>query len=637
MKKTGLLAFAFALTATTVFGQGRSCATMHNLERLQMADPGYAARMQEIETFTQNYLANHPAENNRAVVTIPVVVHVVYNTATQNISDAQIQSQIAVLNADYAATNSDKSQTPSAFSSLIANTNIQFCLAQRTPAGAATTGIVRKSTTSTSFIDDDKVKYAAQGGDDAWDATKYLNIWVCNLGGGLLGYAQFPGGANATDGVVINYTAFGNTGTAASPYNKGRTATHEVGHWLNLRHIWGDANCGSDLVNDTPTQQTSNYGCPTYPHVTCSNAGDMSMNYMDYTDDACMYMFTAGQSTRMNALFATGGARVGLTTSLGCQAPSGGGTTCATPTGLASSAITSTTATLSWTAVSGATSYTVGLKTSAATTYTNYTATTNSISFTGLTAATTYNFIVTTNCSSGSSTASTSSSFTTSAATTGCSDAYESNNTLSAAKTIATNTNITALIGTSTDVDYFKFTTTTTAKNIQVTLTNLPADYDLYLYNASGTLLAKSINGSTTSETLKYNTSSTGTFYVRVVGYGGVYSTTSCYTLKASVSSTAYRLEEGAAAVVAETELTYNVYPNPTSGLLNVDFVTDKTVENMQLAVYDLSGRMVHQEIIPAIEGKYRATLDLSAEQKGIYQVFLRSEGFSRVEKIVVY
>ena len=118
---------------------------------------------------------------------------------------------------------------------------------------------------------------------------------------------------------MILYSAFGRTGTVNAPYDRGRTTTHEVGHWLNLRHIWGDASCGNDLVSDTPTQQTSNFGCPAYPHVTCSNQGDMSMNYMDYTDDACMYMFSNGQSSRMNALFVSGGARASLVASAGAS------------------------------------------------------------------------------------------------------------------------------------------------------------------------------------------------------------------------------------------------------------------------------------------------------------------------------
>ena len=142
-------------------------------------------------------------------------------------------------------------------------------------------------------------------GSNAWPRDSYMNFWSCNLGGGLLGYAQFPGGPAATDGVVMLYSTVGSISSpgTASPYNLGRTATHEVGHWLNLRHIWGDANCGNDLVADTPTQQTDNGGCPSFPHVTCSNGpnGDMFMNYMDYVNDAAMFMFTRDQATRMNA------------------------------------------------------------------------------------------------------------------------------------------------------------------------------------------------------------------------------------------------------------------------------------------------------------------------------------------------
>ena len=148
-----------------------------------------------------------------------------------------------------------------------------------------------------------------------------MNLWVCKLGGGLLGYAAFPGGAANVDGVVITYTAFGNTGTAAAPFDKGRTATHEIGHWLDLRHIWGD-DCpsgdqcaGSDSVADTPNQECSNAGCPTFPKISCANDpdGDLFMNYMDYTDDACMFMFTSGQSVRMDA--ALDGARLPIQTS----------------------------------------------------------------------------------------------------------------------------------------------------------------------------------------------------------------------------------------------------------------------------------------------------------------------------------
>ncbi|TGE21686.1 T9SS type A sorting domain-containing protein [Hymenobacter aquaticus] len=297
----------------------RQCATMDVLEAQMAADPSLAKRMAAVERHTAQVLSGSAANRITATVTIPVVVHVVYNTTAQNISQAQIDAQIKVLNDDFAKANADASLVPSAFAGVAAGTNVRFVLAKRDPSGAPTTGVIRKSTKTRSFSSNDFVKYSNKGGSDAWPASQYLNLWFCNLGQGLLGYAQFPGGAAATDGVVCLYSSV--PGGSATNYNKGRTATHEVGHWLNLRHIWGDASCGNDLVADTPTQQTSNGGCPTFPHVTCGNQGDMSMNYMDYTYDACMYMFTSGQSARMDALFTTGGSRASLLTSLGGTAP----------------------------------------------------------------------------------------------------------------------------------------------------------------------------------------------------------------------------------------------------------------------------------------------------------------------------
>ena len=161
---------------------------------------------------------------------------------------------------------------------------------------------------------DDKVKKPATGGIAPFQPDTHLNLWVCPLTGGLLGYAQFPGGPPATDGVVINVSAFGTIGTAQAPFAKGRTATHEIGHYFNLRHIWGDTpDCsGSDMVADTPNCAGPNTGMPVFPVVTCNNGpnGDMFMNYMDYTDDAGMFMFTAQQVLRMRAALET--SRAGL-------------------------------------------------------------------------------------------------------------------------------------------------------------------------------------------------------------------------------------------------------------------------------------------------------------------------------------
>ncbi|MFM7901674.1 MAG: zinc metalloprotease, partial [Bacteroidota bacterium] len=226
----------------------------------------------------------------------------IYKTTTENVSLTQIQSQIDVLNKDFGATNTDYNNTPSIFQNVRSgNTGIRFVLDQ----------VVRRSTTKTSWGTNDDMKKASKGGIDPTSPTTKLNLWVCNLSNNILGYAQFPGGNSATDGVVIDNNCLGIASNNFAAFNKGRTASHEVGHWLGLRHIWGDATCGSDLVSDTPTHNSANYGCPSYPHYsTCSGSPvEMTMNYMDYTDDACMYMFTIGQKTRMNSYFQPGGAR----------------------------------------------------------------------------------------------------------------------------------------------------------------------------------------------------------------------------------------------------------------------------------------------------------------------------------------
>jgi hypothetical protein len=282
----------------------RACSSMEVLEAQLAADPGMRTRMEQIERLTRQAIAQ--GETNRllagGVIEIPVVVNVLYRTTAENVSLAQIQSQIDVLNKDFSATNSDINKTPALFQSVLSgNVNIRFVLDQ----------VIRKSTKKRSWGTNDAMKLSSQGGINATSPSTKLNLWVCTLSNSILGYAQFPGGPLATDGVVILNTGFGTTGTAAAPFNLGRTATHEVGHWLNLRHIWGDATCGNDQVGDTPQHNTANYGCPAYPHLsTCTGTPvEMTMNYMDYTNDACMYMFSAGQKSRMAATFVSGGPR----------------------------------------------------------------------------------------------------------------------------------------------------------------------------------------------------------------------------------------------------------------------------------------------------------------------------------------
>lgn len=280
----------------------RHCASYEVLEEQLKADPRLRDRMEAIENFTREFQKNPEAYRllPDGTMEIPVVFNVLYRTAAQNVSLAQLQSQIDVLNEDFAATNADYNLTSTYNSVKAGNTGIRFVLET----------VNRRSTSTVSWSTNDAMKKSAKGIAPTSPTTK-LNIWVCNMGGGILGYAQFPGGSSATDGVVLDDNATGRTGTAAAPFNKGRTATHEVGHWLNLRHIWGDATCGNDQVADTPPHNTANYGCPAAGHMsTCSPAQvEMTMNYMDYTDDACMYMFSIGQKTRMQATYAVGGPR----------------------------------------------------------------------------------------------------------------------------------------------------------------------------------------------------------------------------------------------------------------------------------------------------------------------------------------
>lgn len=280
----------------------RQCGAMQVYFTQLETDPGFRSRQVRLEQAFRARLRSAPVRRARPY-RIQTVVHVVYNQAAQNISDAQILSQIEVLNQDFRATNPDRNQTPDVWKGLVADSRIEFALARKGPDGKPSSGITRTRTDLADFGTGDRMKSSATGGVDPWPTDRFLNIWVCLLRGGLLGYAQFPGGPAATDGVVITHTAFGTRGTATAPFNRGRTATHEVGHFLNLRHIWGDTeDCsGSDLVADTPNSETANYGTPAFPHISCQNGphGDMFMNYMDYVDDAAMFMFTQGQVERM--------------------------------------------------------------------------------------------------------------------------------------------------------------------------------------------------------------------------------------------------------------------------------------------------------------------------------------------------
>ena len=295
----------------------KSCASMTVLNRQLNENPGLAKKMYNIELHTRKFIAGKgkptkpggggggggdsdvdvaPIEDNMGVIDIPVYIHIVYpDASTKTISNEQVTTQMATLNADFRDKNTDQLPSGTTFANDATDAGFSFSLA----------GTFRYDDSKSSWGTNNSVK----ADYPPINPETHMNIWVCNIGGGILGYAQFPGGSEATDGIVLGGDYFGNTG---GPYGAGRTATHEVGHYLNLRHIWGDGRCRQDdFVADTPSSNSSNGGCPAFPSVSCKTA-DMTMNYMDYTYDNCMYMFTDGQRNRMRPLFAQNGARAAM-------------------------------------------------------------------------------------------------------------------------------------------------------------------------------------------------------------------------------------------------------------------------------------------------------------------------------------
>lgn len=288
-------------------------------------------RKQTLERFNQI----KSTLRSNAIYTIPVVVHVVLSQPS-TVTDAQIQSQLDVLNEDYAGLNADSTRIPAAFKSRFGKGNIRFCLAKRDPRGDATNGIVRISSSTQSIPGDgDPVKFTCLGGSDAWDPTKYLNIWVCQMPTGFLGYSFFASDPLTEHplserGFVNSFRAFGKGGSAVAPFNLGRTATHEIGHFFDLNHIWGPNNCDGtqncsddDGVGDTPPQFKCNFGAPRADSVivdacTASAPGIMWMNYMDYVDDRAMVMYTPDQYARMEAILLANPWMMNLITSDGC-------------------------------------------------------------------------------------------------------------------------------------------------------------------------------------------------------------------------------------------------------------------------------------------------------------------------------
>jgi len=307
----------------------RHFATQKVHQRLLEENPKLSGDLLKIE---RQISKNKKFEKRHEDVYIPLYFHILYNKQEERVGYEQIISQIEALNEDFAfdlQPNSTDIQSPFGYKNngktkkyeiKISNElkpllNIKFCLPKTGENPLAQEGINYVSTQIKEWDTDDAIKFAKSKGADAEKPNKYINVWVAPLKDGLSGYAQMPGCPSKTDGIVIDYRFFGLNGTAQEPYNLGRTLTHLVGNYLGLYDLWNETNpCGDDFVEDTPVHNAPNYGCPQYLHIsTCLNLEpEMTMNFMDNTDDACMSLFTVGQMKRMHQMLSPNGPRHGI-------------------------------------------------------------------------------------------------------------------------------------------------------------------------------------------------------------------------------------------------------------------------------------------------------------------------------------
>jgi hypothetical protein len=280
----------------------RAIKSHENLSRLISLSNNYDLKEEKIQNKHNSNIENTSFLSEDII--LPVVVHLLHHSTQSKISKAQIYAQIESLNNDFAMNlelPEHKAMEKEGFSSLAVDTGIKFCLASEDPNGNLVNGFSYYNVDNTTWSMDDKMKYSKFGGITAWDTKKYINIWVVDMEDQVSGYAQMPGHATVTDGIVIDYSFFGIDGHTKTPYNKGKTLTHLMGNYLNLYSLWGPSPCSDDEVEDTPIHNAPNFGNPRYKHISlCDGKSvEMTMNFMDNSDDEVLSMFTHGQKERM--------------------------------------------------------------------------------------------------------------------------------------------------------------------------------------------------------------------------------------------------------------------------------------------------------------------------------------------------
>jgi hypothetical protein len=660
-----MMVFAVAILWQSA-AQERSCGTMKLLEEKKTQDSHISARMDAIELQTRGFSPTQLTK--RGIITLPIVIHILYSKDIENLSEAQILSQLTVLNSDFRAQNTDKSLVHEPFKNNIADVGIEFCLAKQDPSGNATTGIIRKQVERASWGTSDDMKKSSFGGSDPWNTAEYINIWICNIGGGALGFSQLPGVDADTDGLVIDYRYFGTRGTVHVPFDKGRTVTHELGHYFNLRHIWGDMQCGDDFVEDTPQHSGPHFGCPAYPaYSSCEgNPLKLTTNFMDYVNDNCMVMFTDGQKNRMLATLAANGPRYTLLNSKGCIAPEGvvaipnsilpapptffgivPPPPCNLPQQFNIREVTVSSVKVDWASVPNAQNYTVRIKADNSPDYTAVTTKSLTANFTALLADQAYTVQIQSGCGTNvQSTFSSAKAFRTEKPV--CGDNYEPNNSRSYATDIVTNKVFNAQIATIADADWLRFAVTKDQTNIKLELYNLAADFDLKLYRSDGVQIAVSERANKDAERIVLNNLPIGAYFARVYGYA-TNTSTECYALNITTSASNFRIQstdnatlpekntaEGEMNFVNKSEkLSFKVYPNPSDGMLTLSFESDSEKE-VVLLLRTVTGLVVKEEKIAVGKHNTNLILDYYGMPSGMYLMQVISEKRVATQKIFI-